>query len=208
MVALPLKALLRLFSSKFLPKRVAMNIRIIVLAVICVITTLGTLPSAQAQPSCAIVADPLILLVGTWIFDMEGFAPPPMPFASAGQFMATIRTVNGVEVPRLTITRSTSDGVRQEIDTGSYQIFDDCSGGTLIFNTSTRPFQFDFWFDELFGEIRFVSTNPGFVIVGSAERILTPDSTLGEKPAPLSPWSTGQRRKFKQPRQYGIDNRR
>jgi hypothetical protein len=131
---------------------------------------------AHGQPSCAIVDDPLRLLVGTWTFDMDGFAPPRTPYASAGQFIANILTVNGVKTAALTITQSTSTGVRLEVVTGKYQILDDCSGGSLLFNSASGPTQFDFWFDEFYGEIRFVCTNSGFVIVGTAERIVAPDA--------------------------------
>jgi hypothetical protein len=59
------------------------------------------------------------------------------------------------------------------MEPGSYQVSPDCSGGTLTFlvsgNTSSRPSQFDFWFDEFFSEIRFVSTNSGIAVKGTAE---------------------------------------
>jgi hypothetical protein len=157
-------------------------------ALASVIAGVAAVPAAQAQPSCAIVTDPLILLVGTWTFDMDGSfpslapgqtAPPPPPFASAGQFTAAIQTVNGVETPTLTITRSTSTGVSLEVISGRYQIFNDCSGGTLTVNTLSGPSKFDFWFDKFYGEIRFVSTNSGFVILGRAERIVEPDPAAG-----------------------------
>ena len=114
------------------------------------------------------VTNPVEVLFGTWTFDMHGQIRAA-PFASAGQFTAALKTVNGAQVPTLTITQTTSDGARLETDTGTFQVFPDCSGGTLTFNTSSRPFQFDFWFDEFFSEIRFVSTSTGVSVKGTAE---------------------------------------
>jgi hypothetical protein len=106
---------------------------------------------------------------------MDGTVQGGVPYAAAGQFTAFIGVIPGAPagtpaVGRLTITQSSSDGAKQEVDAGTYQIFADCSGGTLTFNLSTRALQFDFWFDENFGEIRFVATTPGVAIRGTSER--------------------------------------
>jgi hypothetical protein len=135
--------------------------------VTCAAATLFT-PLTYAQCPAG-VTDPATVLFGTWTFSMRGYLGVGSPFASAGQFNAALKTINGTIVTTLTITQSTSDGIRLEVDTGSYQVFPDCSGGTLTFKTSSRPFQFDFWFDEFFTEIRFVSTNGGIAVKGTAE---------------------------------------
>jgi hypothetical protein len=139
-----------------------------------------------------------------WTFDMDGFGPLPAAFAGAGQFTATIRTINGVETPTLSITQSSSASLRLEAVPGKYQIFGDCSGGTLLFNTDSGPSQFDFWFDEFYGEIRFVSTSSQFVITGRAERIVEPDPAAdtaklvpADKLAQYSRWSAVQREHYK-----------
>jgi hypothetical protein len=126
--------------------------------------------SALAQPapaSCsASLVSPLQALIGTWTFSMDGSIPPAQAFASAGQFVASIGTD---QRGHLTITTTSSQQMTTlETDAGTYQVFPDCSGGTLTFNLSTRPLQFNFWFSGA-GEIRFVSTTSGATILGTAE---------------------------------------
>ena len=146
-----------------------MRSRIVTFAFTCVISSGLSLSRAQAQPACpAGTTSPLTLLVGTWTFGMKGYLPAKQPYAAAGQLTASIRTVKDVQAGILTIVQSSSFA-RQERDVGAYQVFPDCSGGTLTFTLSSRPLTFDFWFDESFGEIRFVSTTSGAVIHGSAE---------------------------------------
>ena len=48
-------------------------------------------------------------------------------------------------------------------------MFSPTARGNADLHSSSRPLTFDFWFDESFGEIRFVSTTSGAVIHGSAE---------------------------------------
>jgi hypothetical protein len=146
-----------------------MKSKIISFAVTSVIATLLTSPLARAQACPSDTMNPLSVLTGVWTFDMDGWQPIGIPFAAAGQFVASVNTVNGVQVGSLVIKQSSSV-VRLEKDIGTYQIFPDCSGGTLIFTVSSQPLAFDFWFDESFGEIRFVSARAGAVIRGSAER--------------------------------------
>ena len=147
-----------------------MQTRRVTLALAVVAAVLSIASPAHAQcPSGT--TDPSQLLFGTWTFHMRGQVGSTQ-FAAAGQFMASIQSRMGIPVPTLTITQSSSDGSRLQTFTGSFQVFPDCSGGTLTFNTadtSTRPSQFDFWFDEFFTEIRFVSTNSGIAVKGTAE---------------------------------------
>jgi hypothetical protein len=120
---------------------------------------------------CAV--NPLTLLVGTWTYSTHGFAPGTEPFASAGQFTATLGTRGGQPIGLLSVLSTASMNgqiTRQETDAGTFQIFDDCSGGTLTFNLSSRPLRFDFWFSRDGNQIRMVSTISGFTIVGTATR--------------------------------------
>lgn len=147
-----------------------MSSKIVTFALACASVSLFMAPQAHAQCPAG-TTNPLSVLVGKWTYDMDGQLPGGLAYAAAGQFVASVGTTpSGVAVGRLTITQSSSDGARQETDAGTYQISLDCSGGTLTFNLSQRPLQFDFWFDEAFGEIRFVCTNPGIAVRGSAER--------------------------------------
>jgi hypothetical protein len=127
-------------------------------------------PSAHAQ--CPAV--PLSTLVGTWAFSAEGFQFPPTLFLGAGgRFVASI---NGGGAGVLTITQSASiDGsvVRQEVDAGRFQISDDCTRGTLTFNVSSRPIQFDFFFVNA-NEIVMVGTNNADIVTGEATRVVAP----------------------------------
>ena len=147
-----------------------MRTKIVTFALVCASVSLFMAPLAQAQCPAS-TTNPLSVLVGKWTYDMDGQLQGGAAYAAAGQFVASIGTDRGgFTVGRLTITQSASDGARQETDAGTYQIASDCSGGTLTFTLSQRPLQFDFWFDEDFGEIRFVCTSPGIAVRGSAER--------------------------------------
>jgi hypothetical protein len=126
--------------------------------------------------------DPLSLFQ-RWTYSMEGFAIGSQPLASSGQFQASISTGKPGTLTRvLNITNSSSQNgqiTSQETDGGTYQINSNCSGGTLTFNLSTRPIQFDFWFAG-FGRIAFISTTVGFTVHGtaSASAITCPSNPL------------------------------
>jgi hypothetical protein len=151
-----------------------LNSRIVAAAFVAVFLSVGFAPSASATvPACpAGVTNPLTQLIGTWSYNFNGWTNPPfLPFASAGQFIATLQTVNGTpNTPVLSITQSTTDGVRQEVAPGSFSINSDCSGGTITFFTSSRGFLFDFWFAANFTELRMVSTGSGAYLSGTATR--------------------------------------
>jgi hypothetical protein len=135
-------------------------------------TISGTVNIVQTAPqACAAnITNPLQALAGTWSFSMDGTALSTQPFASAGRFVAGIGTdLVGNPIGLLTIT-NTSGSVRQETDTGRYQINPDCSGGTLTFNLSSHPITLDFWFVNGGGELFFANTNPGDIIRGSGKR--------------------------------------
>jgi hypothetical protein len=129
---------------------------------------------AEAQTSTC-VGNPLLALTGTWVFSVQGFTGPATnALGAAGRFTATIDTdQNGDQVGVLKITQSSGIGdqsTRLESDIGAFQINSDCSGGSLTFNLSTRPVQYDFFFVNT-DEIALISTNRGDVVDGSAERV-------------------------------------
>ena len=126
-----------------------------------------TAPPAHAQ--CT-----LDTFTGTWVFSMEGFAVPRIQvLAAAGRIVATI-SPSGSGVLAITSTSGVNGTTtRLEKDAGRFQVNSDCSGGTLTFNLSSRPAQFDFFFVH-FGKIVFVGTNNGDVLLGKAERTGTP----------------------------------
>ncbi|MBY0505300.1 MAG: hypothetical protein K2X03_15410 [Bryobacteraceae bacterium] len=117
----------------------------------------------------------LSALSGAWAFQTQGTSGVPFNVAavnfnllnSTGRFVAGINAA-GIGVLDLTVTSSFNGSItRAEFDRGRYQINPDCLGGTLTFNLSSRPVQFDFVFVSP-TEIELVGTNNGEVIVGNA----------------------------------------
>ena len=133
--------------------------------------------SAKRIIAAGCPANPLDALTGTWVFSSEGFQFPPTAFlAAAGRFIATPgldRAGNPIGLLAITQT-SARDGstTRQEADAGRFQINSDCTGGTLTFNVSSRPIQFDFFFVSV-NEIIFVGSNNADIVIGSARRFGT-----------------------------------
>ena len=128
-------------------------------------------PSAQAQ--CPVPGAPLQALVGTWAFSTHGFQQPAFEFlAAAGRFTASISPTTGRGV--LTVTTTSSIGgsiVRQEVDAGNFQVDDDCTGGTLRFNLSSRPIEFEIYFVNA-DEITLVGDTNRDAVVGTARRVV------------------------------------
>src|SRR5207253_319510 len=68
------------------------------------------------------------------------------PFKSTGRFVASI-SPTGVGALSITETSNNNGQVaRLETDVGRFQVYPDCSGGTLSFNVSSFPRQFEFVF--------------------------------------------------------------
>ena len=124
-------------------------------------------PSAQAQ--C--VAAPLQALAGAWTFSFDGFQLPPFNIlGAAGRFTATVNGGRGI----LSITATSSingSPVRLETDAGYFQVDDDCTGGSLQFNLSSRPIQFEFYFVNP-DEIVFVGNTNQNIVLGGARRVV------------------------------------
>ena len=129
------------------------------------------------------VTNPLTLLNGNSTFSAHGIestvrtarGQDPFPnYAIAGAWNAT----NGLDrigpVGLLAITATSTLGIegsvaRLEADAGRHQANADCSGGTLHFNMSSRPVQYDFWYADGFQQMYFISTS-GPAVLGWASR--------------------------------------
>jgi hypothetical protein len=151
-------------------------------------TTSGDIVSGSATrvsggvdaPSCP--ANPLTALPGTWTFEFDGFHFPQLNqffLAAVGRFVTSIdmspsgtnRSSEPIGVLSITQTSSINGKItRLETDAGRYALNADCSGGTLTFNTSSRPIQLDFFFTSP-TSIQFVGSNNGDIIEGSATRV-------------------------------------
>jgi len=149
-------------------------------------TTSGDIVSGSATrvsagletPSCP--ANPLTALSGSWTFELDGFQSPFFQFlASVGRFTTSIGTspsgTNRISGPIgvLSITQTSSINgniARGETDAGAFALNADCSGGTLTFNTSSRPIQLDFFFTSP-TSIQLVGSNNGDIVEGSATRV-------------------------------------
>jgi len=156
--------------------------RFSILATMLVLVGVLVVPSAFAQrfpqagaavyPHCpaAVAATPVNLLVGqTWVFHWEGiadaaaavgnmyFGTVPSPNSQAGVtgFMNVIETRNVLG----TIYRFINYN-------GRYEIYPDCTGGVLMFNSGVPASkEFDFYFEKaadpnVFGKMVMVSIDP------------------------------------------------
>ena len=132
------------------------------------------------------VTNPLILQTlpnGNWTFSAHGIestvqtarVPPAFPnYAIAGAWNATTGLDRIGPVGGLAITATSTLGIegsvaRLEADAGRHQANADCSGGTLHFNMSSRPVQYDFWYADGFQQLYFISTS-GPPVLGWASR--------------------------------------
>jgi hypothetical protein len=73
----------------------------------------------------------------------------------------------GVPKGVLSITQTSNNNgevISQEALTGTYEVFEDCSGGSLTFNTSSGPIDIDFWFVGDGTQFVGVSKTPGYEI--------------------------------------------
>lgn len=168
------------------------------------VSTLGGKPATgfavQGPAGCpAGGVDVLSLLSGAYAFKFQHIALTGADFDDAygiaGRFVASVG-LNRANAPvgLLAIT-ATSNFTKQmsitrlERDYGSYQINSDCSGGTLTFNLSSKPYQYQFYFSADFQEL-FVINTSGVPIYG----VVTKTTIAGGcAVAPLSllngPWT-------------------
>jgi hypothetical protein len=134
-------------------------------AILCAVAFMLLAPLANA----ACPANPLQALVGAWAFRTAGVGATS--YVSAGQFTASITPANTGRLSIIATTNFNNVVTRQEADTGSYQMFSDCSGGVITMNLSTTPVVYEFFFKEGNTEIELVSINPALPIGGEASRI-------------------------------------
>lgn len=147
--------------------------RIVIISTINGYQATGT--ASPAPTGCpAGLTNPLELQLGKWTFTGRGIEQYPN-YAIAGIYNAALGTDRGGnQIGVLSITATSnlaSEGsvTRLEGDTGRFQAWADCSGGTLTFNLSSRPVQFDFWYHDGFQHLNFISTN-AVPVLGWANR--------------------------------------
>lgn len=145
-----------------------------------VLATLMATSLMAADPSAGCLANPLSGLAGNYVFQIEGVFP--YQYGITGVFNASTgldRGGNTVGVLKITASSvlgpefATTRGgdisfTRLETDAGKYTVNAGCTGGSLIFNLSSRPMQFDFWFFDGGRQIYLVSTLNGRQATGRA----------------------------------------
>ncbi|MBY0507987.1 MAG: hypothetical protein K2X03_29005 [Bryobacteraceae bacterium] len=129
--------------------------------------------AAVAPSGCpAGLTNPLQLLNGPSAFLAHSIDPPPS-YGIAGLWVASTapdRAGSTIGVLNLTATSNLNGSITsQEGDIGRHQANADCSGGTLTFNLSSFPVQFDYWYVDGFTKLYFISTN-ALGILGEATR--------------------------------------
>ena len=147
---------------------------------IYIVSSLGGRPAtgraAVGTNGCpAGLTNPLILLNSNSTFSAHGIESPVALRRSQDAFPNYAIAVDRLgPVGLLAITATSSLGVegsiaRLEADAGRHQANADCSGGTLHFNMSSRPVQYDFWYADGFQQLYFISTS-GPAVLGWASR--------------------------------------
>ncbi|MBY0506076.1 MAG: hypothetical protein K2X03_19320 [Bryobacteraceae bacterium] len=124
-------------------------------------------------------ANPLSLLsgIGAWTFNAQ--AQPKSRadanFSIAGRFVVAESGTLAINATSLrpAFEESSPGAIRLEVDAGSFQIFPDCTGGTLTMNLSSFPMQYDFWFYNNGRSLYLVSTREGRGASGSAHASVT-----------------------------------
>jgi len=124
--------------------------------------------------------NPLSRLSGPWTYNAQAITSdnPGSNYATTGRFVASTgvdRAGSPLGVLNINATSlftvfggGSGSSTRLEDDLGRFQIFDDCTGGTLTMNLSSFPLQYDFWFYNNNQSIYFISTSPGRGVLGSA----------------------------------------
>ncbi|MBY0505983.1 MAG: hypothetical protein K2X03_18850 [Bryobacteraceae bacterium] len=141
-------------------------------------TILGVVSRASAV-GCP--ANPLSLLSGinAWTFNAQTHqktAAFDAQFSIAGRFVAANSGALAINATSLLLNGNqvqSPGAIRLEGDAGSFQIFPDCTGGTLTMNLSSFPMQYDFWFYNNGRSLYLVSTREGRGASGSAHAGVT-----------------------------------
>lgn len=135
--------------------------------------------SATLAPmACPVGVAPIQTLNGPYAFKFQGIPWAPSPFGIAGVFTASTDPLFRPSFldprGRLDI-RATSNltfggsVTRLEGDVGSFQVWADCSGGSLVMNLSSQPMQYDFYYHAGFSSADVISTRAN--IMGTRNRV-------------------------------------
>jgi hypothetical protein len=155
--------------------------RYVALKVIWVMGIVFLPAQAQQIPSaCPVGINPLQLLVGDWTYSFQGSTAAstsfssPGPMSAAGILSATLgRSRDGATTIGALSVKQTSSlnglPILQESDSGTFQLFSDCKGGTLTLNLSSHPVSFDFYFVSTC-EIALTGTRAGTTLTGRATK--------------------------------------
>jgi hypothetical protein len=136
--------------------------------------------ATRAPLGCPVgVTDPLGALVSSYTLKLQGLIEDPYAFAFAGVMTASgaIQThlpawlrVGGLDIVATSNLTRGGSVVRYERDRGSYAVADSCTYGSLTFNLSSFPVQYDFFFHEGHNNADVISTTPGRRIYGVFNR--------------------------------------
>jgi hypothetical protein len=115
------------------------------------------------------VTDPLSVVTGDYGVKLQGVIDDPFRFSMAGLMRASGQRVglaSWLQVGGLEIIATSDRGrggsvTRLERDVGNYQVSPDCTFGSLNFNLSSFPVQYDFFFQEGFSTADVISTSRG-----------------------------------------------
>jgi len=167
------------------------------LAVVCIFAGILTVPMAFAQggnaprapvahpatnPSCALAPTPGVAfstVVGTsWVFHWEGIDDDVAAVGNMSFIQVADPNSQSGEAGFLNVieTRNIFEAIFRFLNyNGRFEIYPDCTGGVLFYNTGYGPIEFDFYFRKLngdpFGSLRMVSIDSNApVVAGEAEK--------------------------------------
>ncbi|MBY0507627.1 MAG: hypothetical protein K2X03_27180 [Bryobacteraceae bacterium] len=123
-------------------------------------------------------ANPLSLLsgIGAWTLNAQTYindSDDPARFHIAGRLVASNSGALAINATSILMSNINSNSIRLEGDAGSFQIFPDCTGGTLTMNLSSFPMQYDFWFYNNGRSLYLISSREGRSASGSAHAGVT-----------------------------------
>lgn len=137
--------------------------------------------SATLAPAgCPAGVSAIDLLSGFYTFRYQGVPWLPAPFGIAGVFEASRRPLFNpsfldADRGRLDVRATSNLGfggsvARLEGDVGHYSVNADCLGGTLTFNLSSQPVQYQFYFRTGFADADVISISPAAQAFGPVVR--------------------------------------
>jgi len=170
--------------------------RFSIVAAVCILAGILAAPMAFAQggnaprapvahpatnPSCALAPTPGVAfstVVGTsWVFHWEGVDYSDAAVGNMSFIQVADPNSQSGEAGFLNVieTRNIDGLISRFLNyNGRFEIYPDCTGGVLFFNTGTGPVEFDFYFRKLgtdpFGSLRMVEIDQFIVAAGEAEK--------------------------------------